>query len=173
MKCPWRDECVLTTNPPFPGGLRVFVHGHTYQGSPSGCAAALEVQRIVREEGLVRNVREMGTLLGRRLNEALGGHPNVGDIRGRGLFWGIEFVADKETKEPFPVQDHVAMSLAELGLTERYCIGVYPGGGSADGVRGDHIIISPAYNVGVAEIETIVNIVARLIGDFFAAHNAN
>jgi adenosylmethionine-8-amino-7-oxononanoate aminotransferase len=148
--------------------LSVFVHGHTYQGHPAGCAAALEVQRIIQEENLLNNVRAMGTLLSQRLRRKLQDHPNVGDIRGRGLFWGIEFVADKATMAPFPAEDHVTMDICERGVDEEYGINVYPGTGSADGIRGDHIIISPAYNVRRDEIAWIAETVARLVDDFFA-----
>lgn len=110
----------------------------------------------------------MGALLEKTLKELLGDHPNVGNIRGRGLFWGIEFVADKGTSRPFPSEDHVAFQIAELGLSERYQIGVYPGAGSADGWQGDHIIISPAFNVTADEIRWIAATVARLVGEFFA-----
>lgn len=68
---------------------RAFSHGHTYQGHPVGCAAALEVQRIIREDNLVANVRECGLLLETLLHEYLDDHPYVGNIRGRGLFWGV------------------------------------------------------------------------------------
>ncbi|KAK3353479.1 pyridoxal phosphate-dependent transferase [Lasiosphaeria hispida] len=152
-------------------GTSSFVHGHTYQGHPAGCAAALEVQRIIQEEGLLANVQEMGNILEKRLRDKLSDHPNVGDIRGRGLFWGIEFVADKQSSTPFPAEAHVAMELSELGLDEKYSINVYPGGGSADGIRGDHIIISPAYNVSREEIEMVVSTVTRLVGDYFASEN--
>jgi adenosylmethionine-8-amino-7-oxononanoate aminotransferase len=70
-------------------GSGAFAHGQTYQGHPVACAAALEVQKIIREDGLVENAQQMGTLLGKLLKEKLGSHPNVGDIRGRGLFWGV------------------------------------------------------------------------------------
>ncbi|KAL2172825.1 hypothetical protein VTG60DRAFT_3 [Thermothelomyces hinnuleus] len=150
-------------------GSSVFVHGHTYQGHPAGCAGALEVQRIIREENLLENVRKMGELLSGRLQERLGAHPNVGNIRGRGLFWGIEFVADKATMEPFPVENHVAAAICERGLTKEYSISVYPGTGSADGIRGDHIIVSPAYNVHKEEIEWIVDTLGRLVDDFFGS----
>ncbi|AEO55154.1 hypothetical protein MYCTH_2055700 [Thermothelomyces thermophilus ATCC 42464] len=150
-------------------GSSVFVHGHTYQGHPAGCAGALEVQRIIREENLLENVRKMGELLSGRLQERLGAHPNVGNIRGRGLFWGIEFVADKATMEPFPVENHVAAAICERGLTKEYSISVYPGTGSADGIRGDHIIVSPAYNVHKDEIEWIVDTLGRLVDDFFGS----
>ncbi|KAL2267755.1 hypothetical protein VTJ83DRAFT_5032 [Remersonia thermophila] len=149
-------------------GSSAFVHGHTYQGHPAGCAAALEVQRIIQEEGLLSNVRAMGELLSVRLRERVGQHPNVGDIRGRGLFWAIEFVANKDTKEPFPAHEHVAMAISERGLRPEYSISVYPGSGSADGIRGDHIIISPAFNVSADDIEWIAETLARLVEDYFA-----
>ncbi|KAK8028744.1 Cullin repeat-like-containing domain protein [Apiospora marii] len=110
---------------------------------PIACAAAIEVQRIIRDEQLLVNVRSMGELLSKGLAESLQDHPNVGSIRGRGLFWGVEFVSNKTTKEPFPVAANVAMGLAELGLTKPYRIAVYPGAGTVDGVNGDHVIISP------------------------------
>ncbi|EGS21550.1 aminotransferase-like protein [Thermochaetoides thermophila DSM 1495] len=149
-------------------GSSVFVHGHTYQGHPAGCAAALEVQRIILEENLLANVRAMGALLSRRLKERLASHPNVGNIRGRGLFWALEFVANKATAEPFPVEDHVAMEICEKGLSKEYLVNVYPGSGSADGIRGDHIIISPAFNIRSDEVEWLVETIGRLVDDYFA-----
>jgi adenosylmethionine-8-amino-7-oxononanoate aminotransferase len=70
-------------------GSGTFSHGQTYQGHPIACAVALETQRVLKEEKLVENAREMGRLLERLLKERLSDHPNVGDIRGRGLFWGV------------------------------------------------------------------------------------
>ncbi|RYO90867.1 hypothetical protein DL766_003499 [Monosporascus sp. MC13-8B] len=137
---------------------------------PLACAAALEVQRIIRKEDLIRNVATLGNLLSTRLDELLSEHPNVGDIRGRGFFWGIELVADKSTKRPFPAAAGVTSGIVELGLKEPYCIAVYPGTGTADGVAGDHIIVSPAYNTTAAEIEEIASLVYRLINDYFASN---
>jgi len=110
----------------------------------------------------------MGALLERSLKERLGDHPNVADIRGRGLFWGIELVADKQTSRPFPFDAHVASDLMELGLDDEYGIGIYSGSGSADGREGDHLIISPAFNITSDEIRWIAETVARLVSDFFA-----
>ncbi|KAI1079173.1 exocyst complex protein exo70 [Whalleya microplaca] len=138
-------------------------------GHPIACAAALEVQRIIREGKLLDNVVAMGELLVTRLNCLLGGHPNVGNIRGRGLFRGVEFVMEKTTRRPFPEAAGVAAGIAELGLREPYTIAVYPGSGTADGVKGDHIIISPAYNVTAPEIEKIVTTVQKLIHDYFTS----
>lgn len=109
----------------------------------------------------------MGHLLSELLAEQLSQHPNVGNIRGRGLFWGVEFVADKSTRKPFPVTDNVATGLAELGLSAPYGIAVYPGTGTVDGVDGDHIIISPPYNTTESEIREIVSILQQLVSDYF------
>ena len=97
-------------------GTGVFSHGQTYQGHPIACRAALEVQRIIRDEDLVANVRRQGALLGKLLKERLGAHWAVGDIRGRGLFWGVEFVLSKATKAPFSPSEGVAMGIHELGM---------------------------------------------------------
>ena len=125
----------------------------------------MEVQRIVREENLLENVRQKGELLSRLLQEKLGAHPNVADIRGRGLFWSIEFTqSDKKTA--FPAEKHVAAEISDLGLA-KHSIAVYPGAGTVDGIQGDHIIISPAYNVSTEEVETIVSRVTALIENYF------
>ena len=149
-------------------GTGAFVHGHTYQGHPVACAAALAVQQVVAEEHLLANVRSLAPVLSALLVQKLGAHPNVGDIRGRGFFWGIELVQDKASKQPFPAAKHVAMEIAELGITQPYCVSVYPGSGTVDGTAGDHIMLSPPYNTTRDEIETIVDRVTRLITDYFA-----
>jgi len=123
---------------------------------------------IIQGEGLLANVRAMGDLLSSKLRESIGNHPNVGDIRGRGLFWAIEFVADKQKALPFPAKDHVAAELAELGLTPKYGLSVYPGSGTADGIDGDHIILSPAYTVTRDDVGLIVETVSRLVTDYFS-----
>ncbi|KAI8949057.1 pyridoxal phosphate-dependent transferase [Xylaria longipes] len=156
----------------FEKGTGVFVHGQTYQGHPIACAAALEVQRIIREGNLVQNVSNMGGLLSARLRNLLASHPNVGNIRGSGLFWGVEFVMDKATNKPFPSSAGVAFGMAELGLSEPYYMAVYPSSGTADGVNGDHIIISPPYNISPADVETIATTVQRLVIDYFASKTA-
>ncbi|KAG8167615.1 hypothetical protein KVR01_003304 [Diaporthe batatas] len=152
-------------------GSAAFVHGHTYQAHVVGCAAIVAVQRIIREGNLVANVRAMGDLLGKSLQARLGSHKHVGNIRGRGLFWAVEFVQDRATKVPFPAKDGVAMGISELGLTEPYCMMVYPGAGTVDGVNGDHIIIAPPYTVTPEDVEFIVLGVSRLVEDYFLRRN--
>ncbi|KAI1262502.1 pyridoxal phosphate-dependent transferase [Xylariaceae sp. FL1019] len=137
-------------------GSGVFAHGHTYQAHPVGCAAALEVQRIVREDRLVDNVRENGEYLGKLLREHLGGHPYVGDVRGRGFFWSLEFVACKKTKEPFPPSAGIAKKVHLAALNDAG-ISMYPGVGTKDGVAGDHAWIAPAYTSTKHDIERIVS----------------
>lgn len=123
--------------------------------------------RIIKKEKLLENVQKMGNLLSQGLTERLANHPNVGNIRGRGFFWGIEFVANKETQEPFPLSSDIAMGIAELGLAKQYGIAIYPGTGTVDGVNGDHVIVSPPYNTSADEIEEILSIIERLVNDFF------
>lgn len=125
------------------------------------------MQRIIREEDLLANVREMGEILSQSLSERISGHPNVGNIRGRGLFWGIEFVADKVSKEPFPAEKHVALDISSMGVLRPYNISIYPGSGTVDGVRGDHVIVSPPYNVTREEVGVIVETIGRLVENFF------
>lgn len=96
-------------------GSGAFSHGQTYQGHPVACRAAVEVQRVIRDDNLVANVREKGELLGRLLKEKLGSYWAVGDIRGKGLFWGIEFVIDAKPKTPFDPSDAIAMGIHEFG----------------------------------------------------------
>ena len=138
----------------FRKGSGSFMHGHTYQAHPVACAAALAVQQVIREDNLIANVRAMGDRLSAGLTERLGNHRNVGDIRGRGLFWALEFVTDRASKTPFDpalrVYDRVKTAAFDLGLA------IYPMGGTIDGRQGDHVIVAPPYIVSPAEIDTIV-----------------
>ena len=140
-----------------------FIHGQTYQAMPVQAAAALEVLRIIIENNLLENVSKQGAYLEKCLKAELSDHPYVGDIRGRGLFWGIEFVKDKITKEPFDPQLGVAQKISALSISPKYNMTVYPGTGSADGVRGDHIIISPPYIVTEDDINLIVKTIKAVI----------
>ena len=132
-----------------------FMHGHTYQAHPVACAAALEVQRIIRDDNLLANVRAMGARLESGLIERFGNHRHVGDIRGRGLFWALEFVTDRATRQEFDP----ALKLNERVKREALARGVaiYPMGGTIDGKRGDHVVIAPPYIATGADIDTIVD----------------
>ncbi|WP_133645832.1 aspartate aminotransferase family protein [Paraburkholderia flava] len=136
------------------GGSGFFQHGHTYIGHATACAAALEVQRVIDEDNLLANVRERGEQLRARLREHYAQHPHIGDVRGRGLFVGVEFVRDRATKTPFDpaLKLHAAMrrEAFERGLM------VYPMGGTVDGRIGDHVLIAPPFICTARDIDAIV-----------------
>ncbi|KAL7271895.1 hypothetical protein RUND412_005319 [Rhizina undulata] len=151
----------------FKQGTGSFTHGQTYQAHPLSCAAALSVQRLIRTENLLSNAAAMGEYLSTCLITALSSHPHVGDIRGRGMFWGIEFVADKVSKEPFELSLNVAMRVHSKGMEEG--ISLYPGTGTADGIRGDHVLLAPMYTVTQQECDFMVEKVVLVITAVFAA----
>ena len=144
-------------------GSGAFQHGHTYLAHPVACAAALAVQQVIREDGLLQQVQERGTQLEQRLTERLGNHRHVGDLRGRGLFRGIELVADRSSKAPFDpaLKLHARVKAAAFARG----LACYPSGGTIDGVRGDHILLAPPYIVTAAEIDTIVDRLGDAIDD--------
>ncbi|KAI5252570.1 aminotransferase, class III [Aureobasidium subglaciale] len=150
------------------GGTGAFAHGQTYQGHPVSCRAALEVIRTVKEERLVENVAAMGEKLEALLRQMVLPLPHVGDVRGKGLFWGIEFVKDKTTKKPFDPKENVAMGIHEKGLSEPHSITLYPGNGTVDGRFGDHILLAPAYSVTVEIVELIARKTAAVIEEYFS-----
>jgi adenosylmethionine-8-amino-7-oxononanoate aminotransferase len=135
-------------------GSGAFAHSHTYMGHPLACAAALAVQQVIRRDDLLTNVRKQGAHLSRRLGERFGNHPFVGDVRGRGLFHGVELVLDRSSKEPFDPKLKMHARVKREAMARGLL--VYPMGGTADGVRGDHVLIAPPFIIDAAEIDTIV-----------------
>jgi adenosylmethionine-8-amino-7-oxononanoate aminotransferase len=142
-------------------GSGTLAQGHTYMGHPIACATALAVQRCIDEENLLANVRRMGDLLERRLRQTLGAHPHVGDIRGRGLLWGVELVKDRAKKTPL---DAVLRTHARI-KQEAFRRGLicYPGGGTVDGIVGDHILLAPPYIIDETHIDEIVRILSATL----------
>ncbi|MNX09715.1 L-Lysine-8-amino-7-oxononanoate aminotransferase [compost metagenome] len=138
-------------------GSGFFQHGHTYLGHPMACAAALAVQQVIRRDGLVAKVRDDGVAFGAMLAEALGEHPHVGDIRGRGFFWGVELVADRASKQPFDPSLKVHALLKKDAMARGLLC--YPFGGTVDGRQGDHVLLAPPY---IATRDHLQEIVARL-----------
>lgn len=134
-------------------GSGIFVHGHTYGGNPLSCGIASKVIEIVEREKYVQNSHRMGQYLMKKL-EKLYQYPIVGDIRGKGLMVGMEFVKNQDTKQPFEVKDKVNNLVMNNCLNEG--IIMYPGGGSVDGNRGDHILITPPINIIKSEIDELV-----------------
>jgi hypothetical protein len=133
-------------------------HGQTYNAHPVGCAAALAVQRIIQEEGLIGRVQQAGERLSLLLADRFGDHPNVGDIRGRGLLQAIELVADRSTKAPFDPSLALHQRAKEVAFARGLLI--YPGGGTIDGRLGDHILLAPPYNVTDGQLDAIVGLLA-------------
>ena len=135
-------------------GSGLFQHGHTYIGHPLACAAALAVQRVIRRDNLLVDVREQGAHLADRLGQRFGNHANIGDVRGRGLFQAVEIVADRGSKAPFDP----ALKLHARIKREAMARGlmVYPMGGTIDGSRGDHVLLAPPFIADAAAIDAIV-----------------
>ncbi len=150
-------------------GSGAFQHGHTYLAHPMGCAAALEVQRIIAEEGLLDHVKELGRVLERGLTERFGNHRHVGDIRGRGLFWAIELVADRATCEPFDP----ALKLHQKVKAAAFAGGLacYPSGGTVDGRKGDHVMLAPPYIATEDDIDIIVDRLGTAVDDALQSIN--
>jgi adenosylmethionine-8-amino-7-oxononanoate aminotransferase len=135
-------------------GSGAFQHSHTYTGHPLACAAALAVQRVIRRDDLLANVKKQGEHLARRLQERFGNHPFVGNVRGRGLFHGLEIVADRGTKEPFDPKRKLNAQIKREAMARGLM--VYPMGGTVDGARGDHVLVAPPFIVNEGQVDLIV-----------------
>ena len=137
------------------------VHGFTYSHAPVGAAVAREVLRILRDESLVEASATKGVFLRSLLEARLGGHPAVGEIRGRGLLVGVELVADRESRQPFPraarITEAVVAAARERGVL------VYSGTGNADGTDGDTILLGPPFIVTDDELIRIADVLAASV----------
>jgi hypothetical protein len=149
------------------GGSGAFQHSHTYMGHPLACAAALAVQRVIRRDNLLDNVRRQGAYLSRRLKERFGNHPFVGDVRGRGLFQGLELVANRDSKEPFDPKLKLHARVKREAMVRGLM--VYPMGGTVEGVAGDHVLLAPPFIIDEPLVDTIV----ERLGDAIDAATAH
>ncbi len=140
-------------------GTGFFQHGHTYLGHPIACAAANVVLDKLTTGGLTARSGQMGEILQNRLQTAFGQHPNIGDIRGRGLFVGLEIVADRESKTPF--DPNLAINKAVKKAAFAAGLGCYPMGGTIDGQRGDHILLAPPFILEESHVDEIVDKLAQ------------
>lgn len=136
-------------------GTGSFLHGHTFQAHAVACAGAMEVQKIIAEENLLANVQQVGRYLTQALIDRFCQHANVADIRGRGLFQALEFVASRDTNDPYAPKAGFSEILKRKALDAG--LAIYPNGGTIDGKRGDHVIIAPPYNATRADIDAIVS----------------
>lgn len=138
-----------------------FVHGHTYGGNPLSCAVALAVQDYIETHDLVENCRRMGERMLEGL-KPLEDNPIVGAVRGKGLLTGVEFVADKQTRAPFPVERGVTAAVVDRVMARKVLI--MPGApGLVGGVAGDHIAISPPFTVNEEQVDETVRVVREAV----------
>jgi adenosylmethionine-8-amino-7-oxononanoate aminotransferase len=131
-----------------------FNHGGTFSHHVIGTAAGLATLKIMQEENLVENSARQGEILGQLLKESFAEHPYIGDIRGRGLFWTLEIVQDRATKEPFPVEKRMAQTLWQHAFDNGLII--YYAQGCVDGRNGDLLHIGPPLIVTESQIREIV-----------------
>ncbi len=138
-----------------------FNHGGTFSHHAVGAAAGLATLRILRNENLIENSARMGSYLDNKLHEALNQHPNIGDIRGRGLFWGIEIVKNRSSADPFPANQKLAWRIwkraFDMGLV------LYFSQGCVDGVNGDIIMIGPPLIINEEQIDELVELLVKAI----------
>jgi len=120
----------------------------------AACAGALAVQRRLHDDGLLARVAPLGLLLEKKLRAAFGEHPQVGDIRGRGMFWAVELVADRATREPFDPKLRIHARIKKDALKAGLLC--YPMGGTLDGLRGDHVLLAPPFIVGEEQFDELV-----------------
>ena len=136
-------------------GSGFFQHGHTYVGHAVACAAALAVQQVIERDGLLAKVRARGQSLALRLKARFADHPHVGDIRGRGLFFALELVRERQTRTPFDPAGQLHARVKREGMARGLM--TYPMGGTIDGYAGDHILLAPPFIVDEEHLEMIVD----------------
>ena len=140
------------------GGTGFFQHGHTYMGHPVACAAGLAVVQAIIDRDLLKSVKQRSAQLLNELKNQFNTHLNVGDIRGRGLFIGLELVKDRDTKKPFDphlkIAANIKRSAFEAGLI------CYPMSGTRDGKWGDHILLAPPFVIDEKQVIELVEKVA-------------
>ena len=144
-------------------GTGFFQHGHTYLGHPVACAAANAVVTKLTEGGMTQRARTMGEYFESALNAEFGQHPSVGDIRGRGLFQGLEFVKDRETKAPVDSGKGLAARLKARAMENGLIC--YPMSGTIDGKRGDHVLLAPPFISTEAQIDELIGKLSKSLAE--------
>ena len=136
--------------------------GHTFSGHTAACAAALAVQRIIERDRLLERVRSAGAEFQPALRESLSRFDEVGDVRGRGFFVGVELVRERSTRTPFPADRALSFDIGQRAFADGLIC--YPCSGNVDGAAGDTIILAPPYNASDAELEEITAKLTRAVG---------
>ena len=140
------------------GGTGFFQHGHTYMGHPVACAAGLAVVQAIINRDLLKSVKQRSAQLLNELKNQLNTHLNVGDIRGRGLFIGLELVKDRDTKKPFDPSLRIAANIKRLAFEAGLIC--YPMSGTRDGKWGDHILLAPPFIINEKQVVELVEKIA-------------
>ncbi|ASJ74795.1 aspartate aminotransferase family protein [Granulosicoccus antarcticus] len=144
-------------------GSGFFQHGHTYIGHPTACAAGLAVATSIVDRDLLSAVNSMGEKLKAELNRQFGQHPHISDIRGRGLFLGLEIVEDRGSKKPFSPDRQINKKLKKATFDAGLIC--YPMGGTIDGQNGDHILLAPPFIISDSQIDEVVGKLNNAIKD--------
>ncbi|MGR3313486.1 aspartate aminotransferase family protein [Roseovarius indicus] len=142
-------------------GTGFFQHGHTYNGHPTAAAAGLAVVSAILDRGLLQRVQTQGDKLADRLADRFGQHPHIGDLRGRGLFYGIEIVADRDTKEAFDPSKGVSGKIKKAAFEQGLIC--YPMSGTIDGKHGDHVMLAPPFIIEDAQLDELTDKLATAI----------
>jgi adenosylmethionine-8-amino-7-oxononanoate aminotransferase len=136
-------------------------------GHATAVAAALAAQKAIRSENLLEKIVARGKAIRAGLRDALADHEHVGDIRGRGLFIGVEFVADRNSKKPFDAVKKIHKLVQKTAMQNGVlCYGM---GGTIDGRRGDHILIAPPYNINDAEQAELIEKISTAVSATLAS----
>ncbi len=143
-------------------GTGFFQHGHTYIGHATACAAALAVQHTIESRQLLPRVKMLGVALEERLRARFGDHPNIGDLRGRGLFQGLELVSDRDTKAPFDPALKLNARIKKAAMDQGLMC--YPMGGTIDGRQGDHILLAPPFILEEHHLDELVDKLDAALG---------
>jgi adenosylmethionine-8-amino-7-oxononanoate aminotransferase len=148
-------------------GSGFFQHGHTYLGHPVACAAALAVQQVIARDQLLPHVQKQSIVLQQLLTQAFADHPHVGDIRGRGFFWGLELVQDRGTQQWFDPERQMHAKIKAAAMNQGLM--VYPMGGTVDGHHGDHILLAPPFIATETDLQAIVQRLHDAMAQVFAS----
>ncbi len=147
-------------------GSGFFQHGHTYMGHPVAAACGLAVLERIVDGGLLARVQALGVYMEKQLVAALGQHPNVGDIRGRGLFWGVELVSDRASKAPFDPALKIAPKIKKAAFQRGLMC--YPMQGTIDGQHGDHVLLAPPFIMDETQVDDMVEMLKTSISEVLA-----
>lgn len=155
---------------PILAGTKSVMSGHTLSANPQSCAVSLAVLEYLEKNVIIKEVESKGIFLKNQLEKLKEQFSFIGDVRGKGLLLGIEFVEDQETKTPFPRKAFITQKVVRIAMEKGLL--VYPAGAGIDGVNGDAIIISPPLTITEKEIENLLLLVKETLAAFSNQINA-